>query len=338
MRRRWSSSWWPCPHRPPRSAGRDTGRAGVHRPDSGGHGAARRIVPGADHQFRPTTRSSCGRARQDRCRLRRSFAAGQTVRLTEADLALRGGTGTLRLGIQPANAQVTVARAGGSVLPASTGGALELDEAPTPSSPARRLHGAQRTRAGSRGTNCFRELRAGAGKAQADGDGPGHGGLGCHRLDRRRQAFVRRGGGSVLYKSSGSPGVYSFTVTLAAGGGVFRGKSLEWVMDYHDDRNYVLFHLDKNDFRRIQLINGKRTELVKKPHGLSMVDSLSATVQVEVAARGSHRQPGSQRRPVGGAGFPGRRPSANFIQAASASSLTARMRCNLSNFSFTPKE
>jgi len=130
----------------------------------------------------------------------------------------------------------------------------------------------------------------------------------------------------VLYKSSGSPGVYSFTVTLAAGGREsFRGKRPGVGQDYHDDRNYVLFHLDKNDFRRIQLINGKRTELVKKPHGLSMVDSLSATVQVEVA-------PGSIVNRVRNGDqwwcwIPGRRPSATSSRAASASSLTARMRC-----------
>jgi len=37
----------------------------------------------------------------------------------------------------------------------------------------------------------------------------GMGGLGCTAWTAEGQAFVRRGGGSVLYKSSGSPGVYS---------------------------------------------------------------------------------------------------------------------------------
>jgi hypothetical protein len=107
-------------------------------------------------------------------------------------------------------------------------------------------------------------------------------------------------------------------------------------MDYHDDRNYVLFHLDKNDFRRIQLINGKRTELVKKPHGLSMVDSLSATVQVEVAPGSivNRVRNGDQWVVLDSWSAPER----NFVQGRFGIVINGKDEVHLSNFSFTAKE
>jgi hypothetical protein len=232
---------------------------------------------------------------------------------------------------------VTVARAGGSVLPASTGGALELDEgsytvfARAPGFMEHSEH--VQVAAGQTVSVSFALAQE---KRKPTATALGMEGWDATAWTAEGQAFVRRGGGSVLYKSSGSPGVYSFTVTLAAGGGVFRGKSLEWVMDYHDDRNYVLFHLDKNDFRRIQLINGKRTELVKKPHGLSMVDSLSATVQVEVAPGSivNRVRNGDQWVVLDSWSAPER----NFIQGRFGIVINGKDEVHLSNFSFTPKE
>jgi hypothetical protein len=123
---------------------------------------------------------------------------------------------------------------------------------------------------------------------------------------------------------------------LAAGGGVFRGKSLEWVLDYHDDRNYALFHMDKNDFRRIQVLNGRRTELVKKPHGVSMGDSLSATLQIEVAPGSitSRVRNGEQWVVLDSWTAPER----NFSQGRFGIVVNGKDEVRLSNFSFLAKE
>jgi hypothetical protein len=306
----------------------DQNPAGTVQPD--GSFQEQTISPG-DHVIELRRDKARSRA------VRRSFAAGQTVRLTEVDLAFRGVTGTLRLNIQPANAQVTVARSGGSVLPASAGGALELDEGSYTVS-ARAPGYIERSE----------RVQVAAGQTASVSFALAHeqrkptvATLGMEGWDSTAwtaegQWFVRRGGGSVLYKPSGSPGVYSFALMLAAGGGVFRGKSLEWVLDYHDDRNYVLFHLDKNDFRRIQLVNGKRTELVKKPHGLSMGDSLSATVQVEVTASSvvNKVRNGDQWVVLDSWTSPDR----NFSQGRFGIIVSGKDEVRLSNFSFTAKE
>jgi len=79
-------------------------------------------------------------------------------------------------------------------------------------------------------------------------------------------------------------------------------------MDYHDAATYVLFHLDKNDFRRIQLINGQAHRTGEEAARTSMVDSLSATVQMEVAP-GSICQTGFATGDQWVVLIPGRRPA-----------------------------
>jgi len=87
--RRWSSSWWPCPPPPPRLCMGATPGAQVFIDQTlVGTVQARRIVPGADHQSgRALDRAAEG---QDKILAgAQEFRRRQTVRLTEADLALR---------------------------------------------------------------------------------------------------------------------------------------------------------------------------------------------------------------------------------------------------------
>ncbi len=150
-----------------------------------------------------------------------------------------------------------------------------------------------------------------------------------------KEWFVRRGGGFVAYKASGA-GTYSFNIMFSAGGGLLRGKDLQWVADYTDDRNYVLFRLDKSEFRRIQSVNGKRTEMVKKPHGLNIGDYLMAAVQMEVTpgAIVNRARKGEQWVALDSWSQPG----ANFTQGRFAIRIEGRDEVRLSGFSFYPKE
>jgi serine/threonine protein kinase len=278
--------------------------------------------------------------RRDKARsrpVRSHFAAGQTVRLTDADLALRGGTGTLRLNIQPASAQVTVARSGASPSPANGAGTVDLEEGSyivAARAPGYIEHSERvQVAAGQIASVSFALSRE---QRKPTVTALGMEGWDSTAWTAEGQWFIRRGGGSVLYKSNGSSGTYSFSLMLAAGGGVFRGKSLEWVLDYHDDRNYALFHMDKNDFRRIQVLNGRRTELVKKPHGVSMGDSLSATLQIEVAPGSitSRVRNGEQWVVLDSWTAPER----NFSQGRFGIVVNGKDEVRLSNFSFLAKE
>jgi hypothetical protein len=274
--------------------------------------------------------------RRDRARsqpLRRSFTAGQTVRLADADVSLRSATGTLRLNIQPAGAQVSVARAGGSMQTA-TGTAMELEEGSytVMARAAGHIERSEQVRitGGQTATvNIALEREQRKPSAVASGmEGWGPGGW-----SSEKEWFVRRGGGYVLYKPAGA-GTYSFNIMFSAGGGLIRGKNLEWFVDYKDDRNYVLFRLDKAEFRRIQSVNGKRTEMIKKPHGLSIGDYLMAALQVEVTPGGvtNRARKGEQWVVLDSWTQPG------LTRGRFGIHIEGRDEVRLSGFSFYPKE
>jgi hypothetical protein len=69
--------------------------------------------------------------------------------------------------------------------------------------------------------------------------------------------FVHRGGGFLLNNASSTAGTFQFSAILD------KGKILQWVFNYTDDRNYELFQMDENNFYRSQVRDGKKTEEAK---------------------------------------------------------------------------
>ena len=76
--------------------------------------------------------------------------------------------------------------------------------------------------------------------------------------------WVHKGGGFVPYKL-GPRGVYTFTVELVKGGGVFHGGRIRWCVEYIDSKNYLLFELDKKNFWAEVVEKGKKLERAKSP-------------------------------------------------------------------------
>jgi hypothetical protein len=212
--------------------------------------------------------------------VRRTFATGQTVTLAENELALRGGPGTLRVIVSPGGATVTVQRSG---RPPQTlaGAALELDEGSytvTARAPGytERTESVEVTGGQVATVNLTlpREQHRAAAQGMEGWEEPG---------DWAQESGwqVRHGGGFVLYRVAGKPGIYEFTL-MAASGGLLRGKAIQWFTGYTDPKNYVLFRMDKDTLRRIQCVNGKRTELTRKNHGLQTKEMI-ATVRVDIS-------------------------------------------------------
>jgi serine/threonine protein kinase/cytochrome c-type biogenesis protein CcmH/NrfG len=268
--------------------------------------------------------------------VRKSFVLGQTVNLTEAEVALRSTTGILRFNVQPANARITVT-GGGSPLQAASGGALELDEgsyivSAEASGYSERTEQVQVMGGQTVTVNLTlpREQRRPTVTAM------GMEGWPTHAWQTEGQWFVRRGGGFVLYKAVGSAGVYAFNYMLASGGSLFRAKALEWVVNYRDDRNYVLFRLEKDNFRRILCQNGRRTEMVKKPNQLNIGDYLIAAIRVEVAPGSlvTRVRNGDKWIVLDSWEAPGR----NFTLGQFGVQISGKDEVRISGFSFTPRE
>ncbi len=268
--------------------------------------------------------------------VKKTFAAGQTVTIAESEVALRGGSGTLRLSVTPANAQITVARAGRppQSVPAGT---VELEEGAYTVTARAAGYGERsehvQIAGGQTATVSLVLLKDAASKQQAAATGM-EAWEDAAGWTQNEGWFVRRGGGFVLYKSGGRAGVFEITL-MAASGGLLRGKNLEWVAAFTDARNYVLFRLERDNFRRIFCENGKRTEMVKKPHGLKLKDMV-VSLHIQLAPSAIQVQANDQGRWVTLDDWSA--PGRNFAAGRFGLLIEGRDEVRVSNFKFTPKE
>jgi serine/threonine protein kinase len=89
---------------------------------------------------------------------------------------------------------------------------------------------------------------------------------------REGATLIRHGGEYVLAPVPPAPGTVVFTALVR------RGKRLEWVMHFHDPKNQYLFQIDDKNFTHVELLNGKRLEDVKVPHGVNRKDFISLAI------------------------------------------------------------
>jgi len=74
-----------------------------------------------------------------------------------------------------------------------------------------------------------------------------------------RDSFIRKGGDFVLYGVVPASGTFVFSAMPT------NGHLLQWVLNYSDPKNYVLFQMDDNNFYRTVIRNGEKTDEIKVP-------------------------------------------------------------------------
>ncbi|MGA8215150.1 MAG: hypothetical protein WB799_16255, partial [Candidatus Sulfotelmatobacter sp.] len=72
-------------------------------------------------------------------------------------------------------------------------------------------------------------------------------------------SFTRKGGDFVLYGVMPASGTFVFSAMLT------KGHLLQWVLNYSDPKNYVLFQMDDDNFYRTVIRNGEKTDEIKIP-------------------------------------------------------------------------
>jgi serine/threonine protein kinase len=221
----------------------DQAAAGIVNPD--GSFTVSNITPG-DHTLE---------LRKDRFkpkRLQKRFAAGANVALTPAEVALEAITGEVKITFTPADAAVNLAKAGESPVKVTSGSALNLPPG-TYTLTARTADNLTRT--------STIEVVAGQSKVVDLPLGPG----GMSLWDdpsgwkQDKESFVRKGGDFVLYSASPTSGTFVFSAMLQ------KGHRLQWVVNYVDAQNYILFQMDENNFYRSVMRNGQKTDESKFP-------------------------------------------------------------------------
>lgn len=192
--------------------------------------------------------------RKDRFKPRqfkKHFVAGSTVSLAAADAALEGVPGELKITFAPANANVALVK-GDLLKVVSSGVPLNLP----PGSYTLTARTAERfTRSSTvevvagQSKNLALSLAPNGMSKWAD---PG-------AWKQEKDSFIRKGGDFVLYGVVPTSGTFVFSAMPT------KGRLLQWVMNYSDPRNYILFQMDDNGFTRTVIRNGTKTDEIKVP-------------------------------------------------------------------------
>ncbi|MGA2721898.1 MAG: PEGA domain-containing protein [Bryobacteraceae bacterium] len=216
-------------------------------------------------------------------RLQRSFHAGQAVVLAGADVVLAAANGTIRLTRNPASATITYRRGDETESHEARGSQIELPAgsyAFSASAPGFTESTARvQLAAGESREVDFtlaRERPAAPPPVVASGMAEFED---AQSWKKDGDSWVHKGGGFVPYKLP-PKGVFTFTVQLLKGGGVFRAGQIRWCLQYLDSKNYLLYEMDRKNFWAGAIQKGTRLERVKAPHNLG--NQKAFTIQIEV--------------------------------------------------------
>ncbi len=217
-------------------------------------------------------------------RLQRTFHAGQAVVLAGTEVMLAAANGTIRLTRNPASAVITYRRGDETESHEARGNQIELPAGSYAFSASAPGFAESTTRvqlaAGENREVDFtlaRERPAAPPPAVASGMAEFEN---AQSWKQEGGSWTHKGGGFVPYKLP-PKGVFTFTVQLLKGGGVFRAGQIRWCLQYLDSKNYLLYEMDRKNFWAGVIQKGTRLERVKAPHNLG--NQKAFTIQIEVA-------------------------------------------------------
>ncbi len=256
-------------------------------------------------------------------RITKRFEAGEAVQLGGGEVALETAMGTLRLNLSPADTQVTLSRAGETEAHTVNETTLNLPEgsytlmarAPhyTPHSVTVQVAAGE-----TKAVDLLLSQEKVA--AMAEWEKPGG-------WVRDGKWFVHRGGNFVLFGITPTAGRFVFTAMVR------KGRRLQWVVDQTDDKNYVLFQMDKRFFYRNQVRRGVTTTLAKIPHGMDKQNFYTVQLKVTPNSIVHEAYDGKNWVPLDTWGEAGH----SFVNGRFGFLIPGSDEVALSNFDFSPQ-
>jgi Flp pilus assembly protein TadD len=176
---------------------------------------------------------------------KKHFAAGGAITLAPADAAMEAAPGELKITFAPADAKVAIVK-GDLLTIVSSGVPLNL-------APGTYTLTARTADRFTRSTTL--DVIAGQSKTLDLPLAPN----GMWKFDdpgawkHEGDSFTRKGGDFALYGVAPTSGTFMFSAMLT------KGHLLQWVFNYTDSKNYVLFQMDDYNFYRSLIHNGNKT-------------------------------------------------------------------------------
>ena len=180
------------------------------------------------------------------------FVAGAAISLIAADAALEAAPSQLKITFTPAEAKVAIVKAGELPVMVNSGVSLNV-AAGTYTLTARTADRFARS-------STF-EITAGQSKTLDLSLAPS----GMSKWDNpaawkhETDSFICKGGDYVLYGVTPVSGTFAFSAMAS------KGRVVQWVLNYTDSKNYVLFQIDDNAFYRSLIRNGEKTNEIIVP-------------------------------------------------------------------------
>jgi hypothetical protein len=268
--------------------------------------------------------------------LTRHFAAGQTIELSGADVALVKALATLSFpSIVPPEAEVSVKRSGDANATVLDRGKTSLQLPEGTYTISARAPGydpitkeIQLTAGGSRsfGIELVKVKAAVVATGMDAWDHPAD-------WTQEDQWHVHGAQAApVLFRPTPTEGTFTFTVTLLRGRGTFANHPIRWMLDYRGPGDFVLYELDKKNFTRRQYRSGSERENLQVKHGLDKQNQYALRVKVEGGA--------ITTRILRGGSFDlldeFREPGRNFGAGRFGFQIRDKDVLGLSNFAFSP--
>jgi len=84
----------------------------------------------------------------------------------------------------------------------------------------------------------------------------------------------------VLYEKQPLNGTFRFTIS-PPGGGLFRRQAaIQWMVNYRDVRNYVLYRIENRNLTRVVYTNGNAGSQVEKQHNLDARKEATLAIKI----------------------------------------------------------
>jgi hypothetical protein len=182
---------------------------------------------------------------------KKHFVVGGTISLAASDAMLEAAPGELKITFAPADANVALVK----------GDLLKIVSSGVPLSLAPGTYTLTARTAERFTRSATIEVTAGQSKTvdlslapsgMSKWDDPG-------AWKQDRDAFIRKGGDFVLYRTAPTSGTFRFSAMLS------KGRLLQWVLNFSDPKNYILFQMDDNNFYRTVIRNGEKSDEIIVP-------------------------------------------------------------------------